>query len=68
MSTSQVNLAALAHARAVRLGTPEAIDATRAALATAKIEAAIERALADDPPLTGDQRARLVRLIMRDAR
>lgn len=63
-STSPVNRAALAHARAVRVGTPEDVAATRADLATAKIESAITRALTDDTQLRDDQRAHLVRLVM----
>lgn len=65
MSTSP-NLAALAHARAVRTGDPEQVAATHAALAAAKIEAAIQKALAEAPPLTDEQRARLARLLTAD--
>jgi hypothetical protein len=63
---SPLNLAALAHARAVRFGTPADVSATRTALAEAKIEAFIEKTLATAPDLRDDQRARLARLLLAD--
>jgi hypothetical protein len=63
---SPVMQASAAHARAVRSGTAAEVAAARAALAAAKIEDSIERALADAPPLTGEQAARIARLLTAD--
>ena len=44
-------------------GDPQGIAAARAALAAARIEDRLQRDLRDAPPITGEQRARLTRLL-----
>lgn len=52
--------------RCGRRPTNAQVSAAKADIATAKMHAFIERTLAEAPPLRDEQRARLVRLLMRD--
>jgi hypothetical protein len=62
MPSSQ-KVAAVKVARTTQHGTPEQVVEARQELATANIEAAIERALSTAPPLTPDQIKRLSGLL-----
>lgn len=53
---------------AVRLGTPAAQRAARQELAAAKLERAINEAIAAAPPLTDEARERLAMLLLRGAK
>lgn len=58
--------AVIDHARACQTNDPEKIATTRGNLNAARLEAFIEKTLADAPPLTAEQRKRLARLLTVD--
>lgn len=55
--------AVIDYARACQTEDPERIAAARGDLTAAKIQAFIEKTLADAPPLTDEQRQRIARLL-----
>jgi len=55
--------AGIDYARACQTNDPEKIAEARGDLNAAKIQAFIEKTLADAPPLTAEQRKRLARLL-----
>lgn len=63
MAGTSVQSYAAAHARAVRSKNPEEAARTKRDLTAAKLERAIEEAVATAPPLTQAQRDRLAALL-----
>jgi len=63
ISPEIARLRAVVGALSIAKAPPEAVEAARAELAVALFEDRIERLVADAPPLTAEQRARLAALI-----